>query len=59
MSFTRKPTKYLKLEDSKEALRKTEGAPTNKKNDPGTVPDGSKEHNKRQGDDKWAKSPKK
>ena len=33
--FYRKVRKYLKLEDSKEALRKTEGATTSKKNDPG------------------------
>ena len=40
--FYRKSHKYLKLEDSKEALHKVEGAATNKKNDPGTVSDGSK-----------------
>ena len=34
--FYKKARKYLKLEDSKEALHKTEGPITGKKNDPGT-----------------------
>ena len=51
-SFYRKTCKYLKLEDSKEALRKAEGAAANKKNDLGIVPDGSKEQDKRRGEDK-------
>ena len=41
--FYRKARKYLKLEDSKEALCKAEGAAANKKNNPGIVPDGGKE----------------
>ena len=45
--FYRKACKYLKLEDSKEALRKAEGATTNKKNNLGTMPDSSKEQDKR------------
>ena len=40
--FYRKVRKYMKLEDSKKALHKAEGVATNKKNDPGTMPDGSK-----------------
>ena len=57
--FYRKAHKYLKLEDSTEALCKAEGAATNKKNNPGTVPDGSKGQDKRRGEDKQDKSSKK
>ena len=57
--FYRKAHKYLKLEDSKEALRKAEWEPANKKNNPRIVPIGSKEQDKRQGEDKRAKSLKK
>ena len=41
-AFYRKAYKYLKLEDSNEALRKAEGAVANKKNDPRTVLDDNK-----------------
>ena len=57
--FYRKVHKYLKLEDSNEALCKVEGEAANKKNDPRIVPDGNKGQAKTQGEDKWAKSPKK
>ena len=40
--FYRKACKYLKLENYKEAFHKAEGAVTNKKNDPGIVPDNNK-----------------
>ena len=49
----------MKLDDSKKALRKSKGATTNKKNDPGIVPDNNKGQDKRQGEDKQSKSPKK
>ena len=35
--FYRKARKYMKLENSKEALRKANGVATYKKNNPGTV----------------------
>ena len=57
--FYRKAHKYLKLEDSKEALRKGEGAAINKKNKPQTMSDDCKRQDKRQREHKWAKSPKK
>ena len=57
--FYRKARKYLKLEDSNEALHKAEGAVANKKNGPGTLPEGSKGQDKRRGEDKRAKSLKK
>ena len=50
--FYRKARKYMKLEDSKKALRKAEEAATNKKNDPGIVPESSKGQGKRRGKDK-------
>ena len=57
--FYRKACKYLKLEDSKEALHKAEGAAANKKNDPRIVLDNRKGQDKRRGEDKRAKSLKK
>ena len=57
--FYKKAHKYLKLEDSKEALGEAEREMANKKNDLGTVPDSSKGQDKRQGEDKWAKNSKK
>ena len=56
--FYRKARKYLKLEDSREALRKAKGVAANKKNNPGTVPDGDKEKDEI-GRKQRAKSPKK
>ena len=50
--FYRKADKYMKLEDSKEALCKAKGAMSNKKNDPRTVLDDSKGQDKRWGEDK-------
>ena len=58
-SFYRKARKYLKLEESKEALLKAEGMTANKKNGPGTMPNSSKRQDKRRGKDKQAKSQKK
>ena len=49
----------MKLENSKEALHKVEGTPANKKNDQGEALDANKNKEKRKGDDKRAKSPKK
>ena len=43
----KKARKYLMLEDSKEALRKTEGTSTGKKNDPRGGDDSKREHNDR------------
>ena len=40
--FYRKSHKHMKLEDSKEALRKAKWVEANKKNDQGTVPDNNK-----------------
>ena len=57
--FYRKARKYMKLEDSKKALCKAEEVATNKKNDPGIVPESSKGQGKRRGKDKQANSPKK
>ena len=57
--FYRKARKYQKLEDSKEALRKAKGAIANKKNDRGIMSDGSKRQDKKRGEDKRAKNPKK
>ena len=51
----KKASKFPKLEDSKEALRKAEGAAANKKNDPREVPDNSKSKDKRRREDKRAK----
>ena len=55
--FYRKASKFLKLEDSKEALRKAEGAKTSK-NDQGEATYG-KSKDKRKGEDKRVKSSKK
>ena len=44
--FYIKARKYLKLEDSKEALSKAEGVAADKKNDPGTVPNCGKGQDK-------------
>ena len=49
----------MKLEDSKETLRKTEGTTTNKKNGPKPWVDSQKGQDKRRGEDKQARSPKK
>ena len=57
--FYRKTNKFLKLENSKEALHKAQGMSTNKKNDPGEALDGNKSKEKRNGQEKWVKSPKK
>ena len=57
--FYRKACKYLKLEDSKEALRKTEETTSGKKNDPVAGVDGQKGQDKRRGEDKRARSLKK
>ena len=57
--FYTKARKYLKLEDSKEALCKTEGTTTGKKNNPRAGVDGQKGQDKRRGKDKRAKSLKK
>ena len=46
-----KARKYMKLEDSKEALRKT-GMKTNKKNDLGAGVECQKRQDKRRGNDK-------
>ena len=54
--FYRKASKFLKLEDSKEALRNAEGVAASKKNDLGEVPDNNKSKDKRRGEDKQAKS---
>ena len=56
--FYRKASKFLKLEDSKKALHKAEGAVASQKNDLGEVLD-NKSKDKRIGEDKRAKSPKK
>ena len=45
--FYRKARKHLKLKDSKEALRKTEGTTTDKKTDPKTGVDGQNGQDKR------------
>ena len=42
-----KSRKYLKLEDSKEALRKIKGVTTDKKSDPGAGAEGQKGQDKR------------
>ena len=47
------------MEDFKEALRKTEGTTTSKKNDPRPGVDSQKGQDKRRGEDKRARSPKK
>ena len=52
----KKASKFLKLEDSKEALGKAEGAATNEKNDPGKAPNSSNSKDKRRGEDKRAKN---
>ena len=57
--FYGKACKYLKLKDSKEALRKAKGVAANKKNDPRTMSDSNKGQDKRWGEDKCSKSPKK
>ena len=49
----------MKLEDSKEALRKAEEATTNKKNNLGEALDNNKSKDKSRREDKRAKSPKK
>ena len=50
--FYRKAQKYLKLEDSKEALRKTEGMTTDKKNDLGAGVEAQKGQDKRRGEER-------
>ena len=57
--FCKKTHKYLKVEDSREALRKIEGMTTDKKNDLGVGVKGQKGQDKRRGEDKRARSPKK
>ena len=57
--FYKKASKFLKLEGFKKALRKAEGTPTNKKNDQREALDGSKNKEKRMGEDKCAKISKK
>ena len=57
--FYRKVHKYLKFEDSKEALPKAEEVAANKKNNPRIVSDNNKGQDKRRGEDKQTKSPKK
>ena len=57
--FYKKANKFLKLEESKEALRKAEGVAANKKNDLGEVPDNNKSKDKRRGEDKRVNSSKK
>ena len=47
--FYRKTCKYLKLEDSTEALCKMEGVTTNKKNDLGVRVEGQKVQDKKRG----------
>ena len=56
--FYRKANKFLKLEDSKEALRKAEGVATGKKNDQGEATN-CKTKDKQRGEEKRVKSPKK
>ena len=55
--FYRKGHKYLKLEDSKEALCKPERTTTGKKSDPRARVKGQKRQDKRRREDKWARSP--
>ena len=50
--FYRKKNKFLKLENSKEALHKAEGMITRKQNDQGEVPDGNKSKEKRKEEEK-------
>ena len=57
--FYRKICQYLKLEDSKEAMCKIEGTTTSKKNDRWARVNGQKGQDKRRGENKQAKSPKK
>ena len=57
--FYREARKFLKLEDSKEALSKTEGTTTAKKNDLRPGVDSQKGQDKRRGEDKRARNPKK
>ena len=56
--FYRKARKYLNLEDSKEALRKTE-VTTDKKNDPDARVEGQQGQDKKRRQDKRARNPKK
>ena len=57
--FYRKANKFLKLENSKEALHKAQGTSTSKKNDLGEMPENYKCKEKRKGEEKRAKTPKK
>ena len=57
--FYIKENKFLKLENSYEALHKAQGMSTNKKNDPREALDGNKGKGKRKGEEKQAKSLKK
>ena len=57
--FYKKASKFLRLEDSKEALCKVEGEVANKTNDSGEVPYSNKSKDKIRGEDKSAKSLKK
>ena len=50
--FYKKVNKFLKLENSKEALHKVEGMITSKKNDQGEVLDGNKSKGKRKREEK-------
>ena len=50
--FYRKARKYMKLEDSKEALCKMEGMTTSKNNDPRPGINSQKGQDKRRGEDK-------
>ena len=55
--FYRKENKFLKLENSKEALYKAQGMSTGKKNDLGEATENTKGKEKRKGNEKRAKSP--
>ena len=57
--FYRKANKFLKLENSKEALHKAHGTSTSKKNDPGEATESNKGKEKRKRDEKRVKSLKK
>ena len=50
--FYRKANKFLKLENSKEALNKAQRTPTSKKNDPEEAVERNKGKEKRTGEDK-------
>ena len=50
--FYRKMNKFLKLENSKEALHKAQRMSTSKKNNPGEATENNKGKDKRKGDEK-------